>query len=156
MSFKTDFLNYRDGNNLLAPNPVTPGAIRASDNGTMFLSEYIIMMARNKLLTEQDKIDYLNTINTCVGEDKELHRAPGDTAPDEVDDHYAVYAAHVELGLVPRFKLPFRLWRQPQLLFASICADNRVTLIHLPLAIISALVIATSCISVEVNDTDSG
>lgn len=156
MSIKEDFATYVDGNGLMAPEPVTTGTMRASDNGPMFSSEYIIMLLRNVAYSTKDTAMYQAAINSCIGNDKELHRAPGDTSPDEVDDYYAAYSAHVILGIVPQFKLPFRLWRQPQLLYASLCASRSIEVVLLlPLAFITALVIATSCINKETSDTDA-
>lgn len=155
MSIQDDFKPYVDGNGLLAPNVVPSGTKRGSDNGPMFTSEYFITLFYN-LEPMVGKNSYQNLIALCIGEDKELHRAPGDSSPDEVDDYYAAYSAHVTLEIVPQFKLPVRLWRQPQLLYASLCArKDPFRILSYPLAVFTAIIIATSCMFTPVSNTDA-
>ena len=58
MGIRSDFTSYVDGNKLLAPNPVSPGTVRGSDNGPMFTSEYFVMIKKNGLLQPYDVNDY--------------------------------------------------------------------------------------------------
>lgn len=152
MSLIAEIPPFIDGNNLVAPGLVPPGLLRGSDNGPMFTAEYLIMLNRN--LLGFDDLHY-NAIVKCVGTDGELHRAPGDTTPDEVDDHYGALSMLAEFNLKPFFKLPIRLWRQPQLLFAYLLAKDIPSLILSPLNWYTAIVIATSCIGRPASDTDS-
>jgi len=155
MTIQSEFLPYIDGNDLLAPSPVPTGVMRASDNGPMFSSEYIIILKRNGVMTSGDIVAYQKRIASCLGTDGELHRAPYDTSPDEVDDYYGAYSAHSILGIKPIFKLPIRLWRQPQLLFAALIADGYPSLFLPPLNLIAALVIATSDMFTDPTNTDA-
>jgi hypothetical protein len=164
MSIRDDFQPYWDGNGLLAPNPVPLGTIRGSDNGIMFSSEFYIMLKKSGFLTKQDLDNYITKIQSCVGQDRELHRAPGDISPDEVDDYYAVYAGMKILGLRPFFKLPLRLWRQPQLAAAMISAKfpslispfhHIVRLIAFPLYFVACVTLLISCWNAPTSDTDA-
>ena len=58
MSIKDEFLSFTDGNGLICPNPVSPGTLRGSDNGTMYTSEFFIIQKFRGESTEQDKIDF--------------------------------------------------------------------------------------------------
>lgn len=149
MSLKEEIKPYIDGNGLIAPNMVGPNPGRASDNGTMFSSEYIIMLERNGESTMSDRIGYLDVIERCIGKDGELHRAPGDDSPDEIDDHLGVLAGYAEFKLPPPFKLPFRLMRFPQLTYATWVNKGVPSLLIFPLAIYNALCIAVSCVGVD-------
>ena len=160
MSLITEIVPYIQGNGLVATTIVNPpGTLRTCDNGVMFSSEYFIMAARNfedKTLTHGPTAALFDqVVKTCVGADKELHRAPGDDSPDEVDDHYATLAGYAEFGLRPAYKLPVRLWRQPQLLYAYLVNHKIPSLLIWPLAWYNALIIATSCIGHPASDTDS-
>lgn len=160
MSLITEIVPYIQGDGLVANAIVKPpGALRTCDNGVMFTSEYYIMAARNfddtTLTHGPTALLFDRTVKTCVGIDGELHRAPGDVSPDEVDDHYGTLAGYAEFGLRPAYKLPVRLWRQPQLFYAYVLAHGVPSLAMIPLAIYNALVIATSCIGHPASDTDS-
>lgn len=155
---RDEIKSYIDGNGLITPYPAPPGMVRASDNGVMYTSEYYIILSKLSLLTAQDKETYTTLIHTCTIDDQ-LHRAPGDITPDEVDDYYGTLSAHVELGVQPRFQLPVRLWRQPQLLLMYLCAEAPqhwflIAPIWAVLAFISAFVIATSCVNTDRMSTD--
>lgn len=156
---RQEIIPYTDGNDLVAPGVVPPGTVRASDNGPLFTSEYFIILAKSGLLTDVDKQDYFTRIKHCIGPDNQLHRSPGDTTEDAPDDHYGVISGHVTLGLTPEFILPLSLWRQPQLLFAFICAKYPLMRLAFPiwllLSLYSAIVIATSCINAGYDDFDS-
>ena len=75
MSIQADFQPYIDGNGLLAPNPVPPETLKGSDNGPMFLSEYVIMLAKLDGLSPDKRQDYIDRISNCVGFDL-LNRVP--------------------------------------------------------------------------------
>lgn len=144
MTIKNDFASYLDGNGLLSPSPITSGVLRGSDNGPMFTSEFYIILDKNKALDSKDVKTYTAKIADCIS-GNELSRAPGDTTLDAPDDYYGVYSGFVTLGIKPTFNLPVSLYRQPQLLFAALCANyGRVALLAFPLTIYTALVIATA------------
>lgn len=182
MNLETDIIPYVDGNNLVAPNPVVPGTIRASDNGTCFSSEYFILMEMNY---PDPDMSYLRAkgwealIRTCMQVPGLTVRAPGDRAIDAPDNVYAILAASKVLSRpavaqdilsygkkhlgfydptgVPGVKLGAFLWRQPQIVFAMYCAANLYKPWKFwlwPLAVYTALVIGVSCWRVPVDHTD--
>lgn len=153
---RSDIQPYLTVDGYVCPSQVPQGTIRGCDNQPYFTSDYYMLLERLNLSGSGDMAKYSSLINSCIGSDKELHRAPNDVSPDEVDDYYGVYAALVQYcSMVGKFELPYRLWRQPQLLAASLCANKSVKFYHFPLFFIAALVIATSCINVPTNDSDS-
>jgi len=155
MNIKSDFQPFIDGNGLLAPRPITPGTLRGSDNGTMFTSEYYIMLHRNEGLTDEDITRYAQLISSCIGTDHCLHRAPGDPSPDVIDNHIGVLAGYAEFDIAVNFHLVFPMWRYPQLVYAYLLARGVPSFLMFPFAIYNALVIGTSCIGSPISDTDS-
>lgn len=165
MSVRDDFLEYWDGNGLVAPNPVPAGTKQGSDNSPMFTSEYYIMLKKNNQIIFQDLRMYPILIKSCIGLDNELHRAPNELdQPDTVDDYYGVYSGMKNLHLKPTFKLPLRLWRQPQLAAAMISAkfpsfinpvDFCIRLVAMPLFLIAAITLLISCINTPIDNTDA-
>lgn len=152
------FQPYKDGNGLYAPAPVPPGVMRGSDNGPLFTSEVMLIRFEHVLATAEDIDEYDNVIKTCVDSNGNLHRAPGDTTEDAPDDYYGVAAAYSQLHMKSNIKLPFSLWRQPQLLFAIMASNqtlSRWKFWQWPLAIYSALVVLTSCIGTDSSNTDA-
>lgn len=184
MSIKDDFKPYVDGNNLLAPNPVSPGTKQGSDNGTLFLSEYFIMLKKNGALEANDPIDFVNRLSTCI-DNGLLNRAPGDSNQEGPDDYYGVANGCMEMGntSIPRgflralikgfgclnnampghFSWSSFLVRQPQLICSILTAAFPsftnpihwiIRIVLLPLYVVSALVLAFSSMDNE-SDTDS-
>lgn len=172
--------NYIDGNDLVAPNLVEPGTIRASDNGTMFTSEYYIMLSERKELQQTDAEAWEQTIRKCMKEPGLTVRAPGDLAIDAPDNIVAILAAAKVLNRpsVAKDMLDYGIkhkgfydpnpsssinwssfqWRQIQLVFAMLCASNSYKWYKFwqwPLMIYTALVILVSCINTPTGDTDS-
>lgn len=137
---KEEIKPFIDGDGLVAPQ-LSNGAWRSSDNGPMFTAEYYIMLNRVDRLSNGDGIDFHDLIGRCVGADGNLHRAPHDESPDEIDDHIAVLALYAEFNDKPQWTLPFRLFRFPQLVYAYLLAKGVPSLLMLPLAKWSALVI---------------
>ncbi len=157
MSIKDQFAPYVDGNGLMSNAPVLPGSIRASDNGPLFTSQYIIMLKKSGELTLNDITTFQRVIGACVDDDMHLHRAPSDPTPDAPDDYYGVAAAFSQLEITSNIKLPLDMWRQPQLVFAMMASNqilSRWKFWQWPLAIYTALVVLTSCINVEPGNTD--
>jgi len=96
MSIKDDFADYWDNNGLLTPSPRQS----SSDNGPLFTSDFYIILKKNGQLTEQDKLDYAQKIESCIGPEGLLNRVPvGHLASLEgPDDVYGVTDACIELG----------------------------------------------------------
>lgn len=162
MSLRQEIGPYIDGNGLVAPNIVPPSAGRGSDNGPMFTSEFFILLNRNKELNQDtDPRVFWALINLCIDSKAELHRAPGDTTPDAVDDYYGVLAASDELGIksIPRVFLSnskqFIRLIQPQVYLMALFAADSYKFYHFPLVIYSSLVLATSGMLTDINNSDS-
>ena len=104
-NIRDDFKGYFDGNGLLAPGPVSPGTLSASDNGTLFLAEYMIMLKKSGQLTQAD-IDYFEGHIDCCISSNMLNRVPAgqDDGQEEFDDYLGVLNGCRELGLtsIPR------------------------------------------------------
>lgn len=99
MSIKDDFTDYFDSNGLCSPEPCPPGTIKGSDNGTMYLSEYYIMLQKSGQLVSQDKLDYAQKIDNCIDSYGLLNRVPvpqtdGQEGPD---DYYGVLNGCMQL-----------------------------------------------------------
>lgn len=177
MGLREEIVPYTDGNGYVAPNLVTPGTMRGSDNGTMFSSECAIILHKNGESNNADETKWEQLIYACMQKPGLTVRAPGDKAIDAPDNLYAILAAATVLDKpyvaqdilrygrehwgfydptdIPGLKGGAFQWRQPQLLFAMLCASNANRLHHLPLAVYTALVIATSCWRTQIGDTDS-
>jgi hypothetical protein len=145
VGIREDFSEYRDGNDLMTPNPVPPEVRQGSDNGCLFLSEYYIILARSNQLTDFDKIAYDTIIRSCINPNGTLSRVPvgQDDGLESVDDYYAVLNACMHLGNtgIPRtflgslirhggfmnntstFTWNSFLARQPQLIAAMVAAS---------------------------------
>lgn len=152
------FAAYIDGNGLMSNSPVPPGSIRASDNGPLFSSEYVLILLHQLELTPEDEVSYQKAIASCVDTSGNLHRAPGDTSEDAPDDYYGVSAAFSQLNVKSNVKLPFNLWRQPQLLFAVMASNqslSRWKFWQWPLAIYTALVVLTSDVDTDPGNADA-
>ena len=99
MGIREDFKNYIDGNNLNTPAPGTWIAGQSgSDNGPLFTSIYYILLSKNGQLTDQDKVDYANKIDQCIGSDL-LNRVPvgQNDGLEGPDDLYGVLSGCIEL-----------------------------------------------------------
>ncbi len=184
MSIQDDFKPYVDGNNLLAPSPVSPIG-QGSDNGPMFTSEYFITLKKLNLLTDTDVADFSQRIAACTSNEM-LNRAPGDSDQEGPDDYYGVMNGCKELGITeyPRmFLLSLMkhvgflnnnqpgvmtgsafLARQPQLVASMISAafPSMVNPLHwltrvaaFPLFLVSAIVLLFSCRGAVQSDADS-
>lgn len=179
MGLRDEIEPFWEGDGLIAPQPNPTHTFRTCDNGTMFCSEYYIMLKMNGLLTEQDKVDYAAKIRACysTGTIGLVSRAPGDQGDTDPDDYHGVFAACVVLGLndlgheILSWGLSHKgsfnpqspttwtsasfLFRMPQLLAAAYCAAGGVPFYAWPLLGVAAAIIATSCIKTPVGDSDS-
>jgi hypothetical protein len=146
MTIKSDFQPYIDGNNLLAPEPVSPGTVGGSDNGPMYTSEYFIMLKKHGYATQNDIDDFAARINSCITPKGALCRVPvgQNDGQEQVDDYYGTLNGCMELGItsIPRIFLKCMIknfgclnnedpgmwtgdsfmFRQPQLVCAMISA----------------------------------
>ena len=157
MSLRDEMLAFTDGDGLVsvAPEPY-PLPERTSDNGVMFTAEYYIMLRRNGQLGNNDLIEYCALIQKCIGPDKYIHRAPGDLTPDEIDDNIGTLNAYADLRLRVNFKLPYWLWRFPQLVYSYLVNRGVPSILIHPLAIYTALVIGlSSLITFDPSDSDT-
>ena len=92
MSIRDEIQPYRDQNGLIAPNIVPPGTLVGSDNGSMFTSEYYIILKKSAQLIYPDYADFDRIINRCINPQGMLCRIPigqndGQEGPD---DYYGV------------------------------------------------------------------
>jgi hypothetical protein len=154
VSLRDEIVPYKQTTGLVS-NVVSIGQHRTCDNGPLFTAEYIILLHLVNESTFKDDVLFDLDIHDC-SKGGYLHRAPDDTSPDAPDDHHGVLAAYNVLGLKPPFKVPFSLWRQPQILALWFMAQRNLfyRIIATPLIAYSALVIATSCIGDPTSDTD--
>lgn len=160
MSVKDDFSSYMTMGGYLCPNQVPPCTVRGCDNQPLFTSEYYIILQRNSQLIDSDIVKYKTLIESCVNSDGYLTRAPGDDSLGNPDNHAGVYAGYAQLAIKVPFKFYWQLLRQPQLYYAHLV--NKLSLLSyiflypllIPLEIISAIVILTSCIGTDPGSTD--
>lgn len=175
MSLREEIQPYKDSQGLVAPN--IPDNPQGSDNGTLFTSEYYIMLSKRGELRAGDRADWVQLIEKCMFKPGLTLRYPGDISVDAPDNLYGILAAAEVLNIpgiaediyihglahcgfynpTSRFTWAAFQWRQPQLLFAMICASghaSRWKLWQWPLSIYTALVIAVSCVGVPKESTD--
>jgi hypothetical protein len=100
MSIREDFSSYWDGNGLLAPNPVNPGTISGSDNGTLYTSEFYTILRKSGELIDQDKVDFQQKIGQCVDVEGILNRVPigQSDGQDQVDNYYGTANGCMQVG----------------------------------------------------------
>src|SRR5579863_8499878 len=100
MALREEILPYVDGNNLISPEPVTPGIVVGSDNGTSFTSEYYIILKKLGQLQSNDFADFQARIGQCVNSQGMLCRVPigQNDGQEEVDDYYGVLNGCMQMG----------------------------------------------------------
>lgn len=158
MSIQIDFSSYMTVDGYLCPNAVPSGTVRGADNEPCFTSEYYIIKQKNNDLSTTDIIKYLSLIQGCINSDGYLTRAPGDTTLGNPDNSFGVYAGLVVLNQTLPVKYYWELLRMPQLYFTSLCASKSVKWYkpwQWPLHVISAVIIALSCMNTDTNNTDA-
>lgn len=179
MGLREEIEPFWEGDGLIAPQPNPTHVYRTCDNGTMFCSEYYIMLKMNGLLVAQDLIDFESKIRACyvAGCTGLVARAPGDQGDTDPDDYHGIFAACVVLGIPdlgkeilnwglshkgsfnPQSPLTWSgascLFRMPQLLAAAYCAAGGIPFYAWPLMGIAAAIIATSCRNAPTGDADS-
>lgn len=179
-SLGEEILPYVDGGGYVAPNLVPEGQERGSDNGTMFTSEYYILMERlypNSESSEARADGWEKLIRMCMPIQGLTTRFPGDRALDAPDNFYGILAAakvldrpDVALDILDYGKDHFGfynptgsftwaafMWRQPQMLFAMYASSGSYRWWKWwlwPLALYTALAIAISCKGTPPTDAD--
>lgn len=182
MSLRREIRPYTDRNGLVTPGLYDGQHDRGSDNGVCFTSEYYILLADNQQIQPGDKEEYTRLINSCSVRPGLIARAPGvNQGGPPPDDLYAVAAASRVLDLPEIAKAvcdygdanrwifnadrpgnphwyeegkDFEAWlgRQPALVCALRAAAGQK--LNFALVIITAALIATSCVSDKKDHTD--
>lgn len=187
MSLKSEIKEYTDKNGYVNPNPISKDSGRSCDNSTMFSSEIYIMLTKRQEDSPRDADEWEILIDKSSIKPGLTARYPEDNAPDSPDNLYAILAASKVLNKpkVAQDFLNYGLrnfgfynpsnpdhilnkdksinwitfqWRQPQLVFAALCAANKHEWWHfwnLGFALYTFLVILVSCINTPITDTDS-
>lgn len=94
MSLKQDIIPYIDTNGLIGP-----AKGQGSNNGIMYLSEYIIMLIRRAEAIDQDIDDFFAKVESCMLKPGLLMRSPQNAGGQEgPDDYYALAAALDEIA----------------------------------------------------------
>lgn len=129
---------YIDGNELVSPNLVPPGVKRASDNGVLHASRYLIL--QSYLGQPFDQQCYLGVL-ACVDGEGYVHRAPDDPAiGDDPDDLYGIISMFAVLGASKKITLPWKLMHPMLVYMRGLQRGNPlVRLLSLPAAILIAL-----------------
>ncbi len=113
MTLKNEMMDHIDGNDLASNEAVPIGVKRASDNGVLHTSRYLILQ---KLHREPLDVTCLQALHACIDAQGYLHRAPDDPDEDVPDDHYGIVSLFAAIGLQTNVKLPWRCLH-PALLF---------------------------------------
>lgn len=169
---------YKDGAGYVCPNIPIPYEMKGCDNGAMYTSELYVMLKLRGEDSAFDAYDWATLIQRCMQQPGLLWRSPNDYSQDGPDNMIAVLAASKVLGVpdiaqsilswglshkgcfnnvdVDKFTWQACLFRQPQLIYAALCAANKVRWWHAPLALWSAITIAIAGFNSDVNlDTDA-
>lgn len=176
MSLKTAIIPYLDSNGYVNPYKTDPTVIgRQCDNSTMFTSEFFILLAKNKELSEDDKTRWKNLIITSMASPGLTERYPGaSTEIDSPDNLIGILAASRVLNMpevaasiydygkkhwgmynpTGKWNWSAFMWRQPQLIYAMLLASKRARWWHLPLELYTAAVIALSARNKKITDAD--
>lgn len=182
---RDEIIPYLDGQGFVAPTLENAKETRGSDNQMLFTSELYIVLVLLDEDMPKDAIEWEKKARQCMAVLGLTVRSPGDLTPDAPDNIVGILAAATLLDVPsvakdmfwygikhggffdprpvpPPFFTKERWvafeWRQPQLLFATLCAAgyyNWLTCWVLwPLAIYSAIVITFGGFQVPVDRTD--
>jgi hypothetical protein len=187
MGIREDFANYINKDGYSNPFPVSPDAGRSCDNSTLYTSEMYIIFEKQRIATEEDKNKWEQLISDSMQLPGLLARYPGAFSElDSPDNMIGVLAASQVLkkpklakqilfyGLKHfgnfnnpdpgQFTFTSMLWRQPQLIAASVASSfpswknplhYLARLAAFPLFLIAAFVIFISCINADKSDSNS-
>lgn len=180
MSFKIDiYNNYTDLDGLVYTGDYIESHRRfqnITDNGVMYLSEFMLMLSLRNELEINDIVYYKSVISKCYAVPGCLQRSPVNNIMLEApDDYYGYYAALAALKLKDlgnlswdygvkhygsfnnvepgKFTFKSMFWRQPQLLaMAKVAAGKSPGLL---LSLYSAIIIGTGNMVTQIENTDS-
>jgi hypothetical protein len=95
MSLQSDIkANFLDADGLVSPHPCLNTDHNASNNGVMYLGEYITLLKLSNQLEQTDVFDFLVVIKNCYAAIGCLKRSPSNnTDTESVDDYYSFLAA---------------------------------------------------------------
>lgn len=172
MNFKEQiYSSYMDADGLVTPDAFDKSWGCYSQNGTMFTSEFHIMLHEMGLSTEEDKDKFEETIRRCMPTPGLLQRGPVCYSQEGPDNILAVTAACAVLDRpqLARDVLAYGLksygwfntenigsiynkdtkkifwksflWRQPQLLLTCLIGAKKLNILHFPLVMVAALLI---------------
>lgn len=176
MALRDEISPFIDGNLLVAPSLVSPGTLKASDNGPMYTAEYYVMLKKLDQIFTEDVLDFQSRIGNCINPQGMLNRTPigQDDGQEGPDDYLGVLNGCVQFGNtdIPRrfLKAVFKyqgalnnespgtwtiqsfLIRQPQLLAAIVAASfpSWKNPLHILIRILSIpfFIYAAGCIAV--------
>lgn len=134
MTLRRDMAPYIDGNELAAPTSVPIHVKRASDNGVLHSSRYLILQYLNNEPIDEEC--FQGVMNCLVG--GELRRAPDDPLENTPDDHYGFISLINTLTTVPAYTahIPWRCCH-PALLYMRGLPNNPIwRLLSLPVALL--------------------
>lgn len=168
--------NFTDADGLVSPNPCSPDAHNASNNGICYSGEYIALLT----LTDQScgTVGYVSKMIDCElrGYPGLMQRSPNNNRDMEsIDDYYGLLCGLYFTGVYPfardilkyglkhfgsfnnlnpgHFTFQSMLWRQPQLLAMNLWSaypgNKLIKLLMFPLTLITAVIIATSCLGLD-------
>lgn len=180
MSLRDDIsANFLDASGLVSPNPCSPTAENASNNGICYSGEYMTLQALTGQLAAVPI--YINVMTNCEVTVYEglMQRSPdNDRDMESVDDYYGLLCGLYFTGVYPfardilkyglkhfgsfnnlnpgHFNWTALLWRQPQLLAMNLWSaypgNKLIKLLMFPLTLITAVIIATSCLGLQQSD----
>lgn len=176
MSLTTEIAtSYEDFNGLVSSKKCHESDVNPTGNGVMYTGELMTLLNLRDELTDYDKQYFMDTMKKCMPVTGLLVRGPGWNETDP-DDYYGFCAGVVATGETTLAEAVLTygwlrfgsfngadptkwtpgtfLWRQPQMVFALYAAANRRTAWLWPLEIITALIIALSCISATSTNQD--
>ena len=147
MTMKRDMAYYIDGNELVSPERVPFDLKRASDNGVLHSSRYLILQKLNRESIDEE---CLNGVKACIDSDGYLHRAPDDPSENVPDDHYGIISLFSVLNIHTSIKLPWKCLHPMLVYMRALQRGGLESLIARILSLPMAILIALS------NQGDSG
>lgn len=178
MSLKSEIaLNYQDADGLVCNRPCYHTDNNPSGNGVMYLGELMVLLALRKELDARDSKYFWGVMTRVMLIPGLIFRSSTNKEQEGPDDYLGFAAGVVATGETflaekvleygYRHKGSFNneepqkwtwksfLWRQPQLFYALLCAAGKNRFWHLPFALYTAAIIATSCYNAPLYDQDA-
>lgn len=177
MSLRNDIsANFLDASGLVSPNPCSPTAENASNNGIAYSGEYVTLLALTNQLAAVPR--YISVMTNCEvpGYSGLMQRSPSNNRDSQsVDDYYGLLCGLYFTGVYPfardilkyglkhfgsfnnlnpgNFTFQSMLWRQPQLLAMNLWSaypgNKLIKLLMFPFTLWTAGVIATACLGLD-------